>query len=317
LILDQQERQIVSSLGWVEHGALLIWDIETDKARRIEIPDADYVLLVPGRDDAFAVVHHRRSGGYSVSVRQSSAPDDVLATAVVEAGRGRLEGDRYAWLTVPSSFSGYDPGTDRDAPYTLLLIDASAGTCEVQRMQWFNGDKYDLVWQGMGSPVEVSGEHVVLIPIQRSSEPVIYDFVSREVVGHVQLADRGGNPSLRFRASNELWADDYDTLLRLDRDGWSKRNELLLQPADDGVRHFIGGWAFDRSGSVCAVGRPFSGDVLGIDTQTFTVTKRAEIGEQPLDVVLLTDGRLYARDWKSGRLLRGELQAVESVDGTS
>jgi hypothetical protein len=317
VILDQQERQLITSLGWVEHGGFLVWDLETDETRRIAVADADYVSVVPGRDDAFAVVHNRRSGGYAVSVRHASAPDEALARAVVDAGQARLEGDPDVWLTVPRSYSGYDPDADGGAPYTLLLIDGSAATCEVQRMHWFNGDSYDLGYQGMGSPVEVPDEHLVLIPVQRSSQPVIYDVISREVVGHLELGGRGGNPSLRFRTSSELWADDYDTLLRLDRDGWTKRDQLFLQAADDGVGQFIGGWAFDPSRSLCAVGRPFSGDVLGIDTQAFEVTKRANLGEQPLDVALLSDGRIFARDWQSGRPLRGELQDVDPDHRTS
>jgi len=30
------------------------------------------------------------------------------------------------------------------------------------------------------------------------------------------------------------------------------------------IGQFIGGWAFDRNRTLCAVGRPFSGDVPGI-----------------------------------------------------
>ena len=244
-----------------------------------------------------------------MSVRHFSAPDDVLATAVVTGGSAHFDGDTDPWAMVPRAYSGYDPDGGGSA-YTLLLVGGSMDP-DVQRMEWFNGDTYDLGYQGMGSPVEVPGESVVLIPIQRSSEPVIYDVVSRQVVGHLKLADRGGNPSLCFRSANELWADDYDTLLLMDRDGWTKRGELLLQPAVDGVRKFIGGWAFDRSRSLCAVGRPFSGDVLGIDTESFTVTSGAHLGEQPLDVAVLGDGRVFARDWQSGRALRGELEPID------
>ena len=154
---------------------------------------------------------------------------------------------------VPRAYSGYDPAGD--SAYTLLLVSGST-VPEVQRMTWFNGDTYDPGYQGMGSPVEVPGENVVLIPIQRSSQPVIYDLVSRQVVGHVKLADRGGNPSLRFRASDELSASGSDTLLRLDRDGWAKRGELFLQPAVDGLGQFIGGWAFDRNRTLCVVWTP-------------------------------------------------------------
>jgi hypothetical protein len=307
VILDQAETQLVTSVGWVEHGAFLVWDLDSDETRPIPVEDADYVTLHPGRADHFAVVHHRRHGGFAVSVRHFSSPDQVLATAAVNGGRAEVEGDREAWPRVPRAYSGYDP--DAESAYTLLLVDGSA-VPEAQRMTWFNGDTYDLGYQGMGSPVEIPGENVVLIPIQRSSQPVIYDVVSRQVVGHLKLADRGGNPSLRFRTQDELWADDYDTLLLLDREGWVKRGELFLQPAVDGVGQFIGGWTFDRNRTLCAVGRPFSGDVLGIETESFTITSRASLGDQPLDVAVLADGRVFARDWQSGRTLRGTLRPI-------
>jgi hypothetical protein len=307
VILNQAEAQIVTSVGWVEHGAFLVWDLDSDETSRIPVEDADYLTLHPGRADHFAVVHHRRHGGFAVSVRHFSSPDDVRVIAVVSRGRAQVEGDADAWSMVPRAYSGYDP--DGEAAYTLLLVDGST-VPEVQRMTWFSGETYDLGYQAMGAPVGVPGEDIFLIPIQRSSRPVIYDVVSRQVVGHLNLADRSGNPSLRFRTPDELWADDYDTLLLLDRDGWIKRRELLLQPAVDGVRQFIGGWAFDRNRTLCAVGRPFSGDVLGIDTESFTVTSRAHLGDQPLDVAVLADGRVFARDWQSGRTLRGTLQSI-------
>ncbi len=311
MILDQAETQLVTSVGWVERGAFLVWDLDSDETRQIPVEDADYVTLHPGRADHFAVVHHRRHGGFAVSVRHFASPEHVRATAMVSGGRAQVDGDPEAWPMVPRAYSGYDP--DGESAYTLLLVHGSS-VPEVQRMTWFNGDTYDLGYQAMGSPVEVPGETVVLIPIQRSSQPVIYDVVSHQVVGHLTLAERGGNPSLRFRTSNELWADDYDTLLRLDRDGWTKRGERLLQPAVDGVRQFIGGWAFDRNRTLCAIGRPFSGDVLGIDTESFTVTGRAQLGDQPLDVAVLANGRVFARDWQSGRTLQGTLQPIGSSD---
>jgi hypothetical protein len=62
---------------------------------------------------------------------------------------------------------------------------------------------------------------------------------------------------------------------------------------------------------MCAVGRPFSRDVLGIDSESFAVTSRADLGEQPLDVALLSDGRVFARDWKSGCRLHGKLGPID------
>jgi hypothetical protein len=87
----------------------------------------------------------------------------------------------------------------------------------------------------------------VLIPVQRSSRPVIYDWDNRHVAGHVALSERLGNPTLRFRSEHELWADDYDTLLRVNPSDWAKRDERNLGGSKDQSGGFIGGWMFNRT----------------------------------------------------------------------
>ena len=124
------------------------------------------------------------------------------------------------------------------------------------------------------------------------------------------MAARGGNPVGRLRPkAREAWAIDYDTLVRLDLMNWSLKDKLLLQPRDaEGGGQFVGEWSFNRDDTLCAVARPFSGDVVGVETATFRQTYRAAIGRQPLDVELLSDGRIIARDWRTGDMLRGALE---------
>jgi hypothetical protein len=61
--------------------------------------------------------------------------------------------------------------------------------------------------------------------------------------------------------------------------------------------------------SLCVVGRPFSGDVIGLACDSFEITRRAALGRQPLDVAVLSDGRIFARDWKTGDPLVGMLES--------
>jgi hypothetical protein len=130
------------------------------------------------------------------------------------------------------------------------------------------------------------------------------------MVGKLSLADRGGNPALRFRrGANELWADDYDTLLRIEPGDWRVRNRRLLQGGwTTGSRQFIGEYAFNNDETLCAVARPFSGDVVALNTTNFRITHACNLGRQPLLVALLSDGTVWARDWKSGDVLRGALR---------
>jgi hypothetical protein len=110
------------------------------------------------------------------------------------------------------------------------------------------------------------------------------------------------------RKANEVWADDYDTLIRLDPETWRIRDSVLLQGASNGCRQFIGTFAFNDDESLCAVPRPFSGDVIALNTSKFKVTHTCTLGDQPLLVSLLSDGTVWSRAWKTGELLRGSLK---------
>ena len=69
----------------------------------------------------------------------------------------------------------------------------------------------------------------------------------------------------------------------------------------------MGAYTFSLDESLCAVARPFSGDVVAVNTKRFRITHTCNLGHQPLTVALLSDGTVYARDWKTGRLLKGQL----------
>jgi hypothetical protein len=71
---------------------------------------------------------------------------------------------------------------------------------------------------------------------------------------------------------------------------------------------FVGDIALTRDESRCIVLRPGSGDVLATDTSNFKLVARATTGHQPPEAIALTDGRVIARDWTTGKLLRGDLQ---------
>jgi hypothetical protein len=85
---------------------------------------------------------------------------------------------------------------------------------------------------------------------------------------------------------------------------------MRLQDAKGMEKLFIGEFCFNSNESLCAVARPYCEDVVGIDPNNFAVTLRAETGGQPMDVGLLRDDFVIARDWKTGRPLRGILKPV-------
>jgi len=120
---------------------------------------------------------------------------------------------------------------------------------------------------------------------------------------------RAWHATLRFtRQTRELWADDYDTLLRINTSDWTVTDRLLLQGPSVGCRQFIGAYSFNQDESLCAVARPFSGDVVALNTKKFKITHTCNLGHQPLLVALLANGTIYGRDWKTGTLLKGQLK---------
>jgi hypothetical protein len=157
---------------------------------------------------------------------------------------------------------------------------------------------------------EVPHNDLLLFAVQRSSELVLYDPTSQGKVGSIQLAGRGGNPTPYYRRyASELWADDYDTLVKLDASTGAMMGSLIMEARATG-RQFMGRFAFDRLETLCVLARPFSGDVVGLDPSTLEITHRCAIGRQPLEAVVLTDKAIVARDWRSGALLQGGLEAV-------
>jgi len=68
-----------------------------------------------------------------------------------------------------------------------------------------------------------------------------------------------------------MWASDYDTIVKVDRSSWQVRDVCRLQSAAAGTMQFIGDFTFDPDETVCAVARPFSGDVVALDPSTMKV----------------------------------------------
>ena len=126
-----------------------------------------------------------------------------------------------------------------------------------------------------------------------------YDKGYQGVVGALALRNGG----------RELWAKDCDTVVVLSTDDWRVlRSARLQQAAKGSVSQFIGALAFLPGGDECLVARPFSGDVLAIDSQSLKATRAARVGREPLTAIMSREGEVIARDWKTGDVLRARLK---------
>lgn len=307
MIANPEATLLLSSMGWIDHDAL--WRFETAGDRLETIPlnsGARYVSLHTAGRENFAVAHHFDGHRFEVSVRGFADPGRVLAAAVVEDGRRELLGDASKWADVPRLYIEYlsfVPWKD----YALVKVLPAAAAVEIQRLEWYDSS-YDKDYQAVIDVVELPGDCAV-ISVQRSSRLVLHDLQTGAQERTIDLGSRAGNPKLGLRDSGrELWATDYDTLVVVRIADWKIRKRSRLQSAFTGTQQFIGDYSFAPDGKFCAVARPFSGDIVGVNIETFKVRLFAKTGMQPLEVAALREGRVVARDWKTGGLLQGTLQ---------
>lgn len=308
MISNPERTTLLSSVGWVDRDA--VWRFDVAACRHETIPlgsGARYLSLHSSGSDRFSVAHHFDGARFEVTVRSFSSPGEVLARAEVQEGGNKVIGDAREWKDVPHLYVEYlafAPWKD----FVLIKLSPLMGQIQVQRLEWYD-DKYDKGYQGVIGVLELPGEDSALISVQRSSQLVLHDLQTGRQRRSIDLAGRGGNPRLELRNSGkEIWASDYDTLVVIQREDWRVVRKARLQSAGAGTQQFIGDFSFAPDEDTCAVARPFSGDVVGIDAATFKIKLSARLGRQPLEMAALPRGEVVARDWKTGDFLHGKLE---------
>jgi hypothetical protein len=306
MLADSKGKVVVSNLGWVDHGNLWVMDTGRGRADTLALSEAKYVSLHPGTNDYFSVNHRFDGARAKITVHHFANPGEMVASAMLTSEGTEMVGDLSVWSNVQKHYVAYYTGPFWSAS-CLLQVTPQAGQIELQQFGWYNSD-YDKGYQGVIGVVECPDNGLLIVSVQRDSHPVLYDPNSQRRVGTLELCNRGGNPTLFFRRrANELWADDYDTVVKLEPGTWRVVESRRLQSDAAGTRQFIGSFAFDPDEKLCLVARPFSRDVVGIDPTTLQTRFRCALNGQPLEAMALPDGTVIARDWKSGALLRGQL----------
>lgn len=307
MLIDPLGRFVISSLGWIDKGSLWILDTSNGEVKTHQISKANYLTLHAGTGVSFAVKHHFDDGSAQITVHTFDNPASILASCTINQGCCTVYGDCKNWSNVPKHYVAYIKESD-NADFALLTIQES-GEATTSRFDWF-GDTYDKGYQGIIGVIEVPESDLILISVQRSSKIIICNLNGKKK-GEFELANAFGNPRLQFRKiGSELWADDYDTLLVLEAGTWRILRSRRLQDARNGTAQFIGQYSFTADGNYCCVSRPFSGDVLMLDPVTLKTRYRAKLNSQPLEAVMMSDRKVYARDWKTGDLLSGNASRV-------
>ncbi len=294
---------LISNLGWVDHASLWILETQRRQSRTLSLGDASHLRLHGGSCDRFVVEQHfSDSRRIVISVQSYERPQVPLVRVEVQGWVAKVDGDLAAFDGLPSSFVGY-LGSDAAATPGYFLTVVTGQGVEVQRVDWFD-QRFDQLYQSVMSVFERPGPEY-LFSVQRSSNLVLCspDLVE---VRQVPLADRGGNPRVvRSPVTGDLWASDYDTVVRLDAASLEVRSSALLQSEVTGARMFVGDpWPVPSQGSVL-VARPGQGDVVLVGPDGTGIQDRWATGRQPLTAAMV-GGQVVARDWKSGDLLFGE-----------
>jgi len=312
MLANERGDAVISSLGWVDHAGLWVFCVSTGAPQSVLLGDAKYLSLHDGVRDFFSVVHHFEGDRLEVTVHKFSEPAEPVSRASVTTGGSQILGDPSAWANVQTNYVSYYAGP-LWSDFALVRVHPSEGRVELQQFAWYT-DEYDKGYQGVVGVTEVPGEDLLIVSVQRDSRPILYDPLARSKVGSLELCGRGGNPSLFFRHhAHELWADDYDTIVKIEPRTWRVLKSRTLQGDAAGTRQFIGQFSFDRDETLCVVARPFSGDVIALSPRSLRPRFRCKLHGQPLEAVALPDRSVVARDWKSGALLRGELGRVWAV----
>lgn len=320
MLLSGDERFIVSYGNPDLKGAIWYCDTETEQARFVQLSDFHTSVSGGRRRDLFCLHESAMQGSFTLSLRPFDRPTEVLATIRYVPNHWSFEGDQVLWPELPRYI--------RYADNEIMVIVPEQQTGHRLGFAWFDFT-YDHDYQAICGVTQVPGQDLFIVSIARDSGPVVCDPITGQAIQTLSLADRHGNPKFRFRRNvPELWADDYDTLLRLDSTNYRILDSLRIQPGltyeemwngqppssthttREWSRAFIGDWCFNASESLCAVARPYSYDVVLLDTATFKVTHRAAVPRPPMrprlpsmpnlergadHVALLSDGRAFVR----------------------
>jgi hypothetical protein len=296
---------LLSNLGWVDQGAIWRLDLASRQQDRVPISDGTYLRLLAGRAHDSVVAQHGLSGRLTVSVHGWSALADPLVRVDVHGWAAHVEGDLNAFHGHGRLFVTYmDDAATGAAGY--FLIEVGVQEVSIRRLDWFDQERYDPKYQQVMSAIEMpTGEY--LFGVQRSSELVLCDPTDLSVIRGVSLAGRLGNPIPVLRADGtELWAVDYDTVVRLDSRSLIVQDQGLGQPpAPTGHRTFLGDLWLSRDERQLVVARPGSGDVVSLDPDSLRVADAWVTGREPLTAAIV-NGQLVARDWKTGELLTSD-----------
>src|ERR1700680_1331725 len=220
MIVNTAGTQSIAMMVCVDGGKLWSYGTGDQQFQQVYLSDAKWLSLIRGANDYFALIHQYedRSARLTAHSCQNIAEtissielnvEDIRFEALSKSAVSEIAGETSVWSFLPKSYI-IRAFTE---PY-LLLVDWNRADAQIQPLPWYK-ESYDTMYQGLLEAIDIPGSSLVSISVQRDSEPVLYDPTKRQIIRKLRLGDGRGNPQLFFRSKEpELWATDYDTLVR-------------------------------------------------------------------------------------------------------
>lgn len=308
MITDRNQRVALSNLGWADHGAIWRFDSATGAVDHIPVGNGKHVVLRTWGADDFVAVHHFDGSRVEITTHSFADPAEVTRRVMVTSWAPTVSADLAPWPSTPSYFVAW-LNEDATAAAGYFLISVRDRQASIERLDWFDGDVYDLGYQSVIAVSPLPESEDLVFGIQRSSHLVVASPSATKAVRRVDLSGGHGNAVPHVRAgAPEIWTVDYDTLVRLDWRSWEVTGTLRLQEAVAGTRMFVGDLWMPPDESYVLVPRPGMGDIVAIDPIRLVRIGTATTGRQPLVAAVTGDGRVAARDWKTGDLLVSDMR---------
>jgi hypothetical protein len=317
MIINTAETLAISNMGWLDGGSLWSYMLGDSRPELVPVSDSKWLSIIGGTNDWFVLIHQDDEESTRLTVHSLQSIAEIASSIELGTSKTKSEalseivdlpilGEKSKWSFLPKAYAI----RTLTGP-SLLLVDWKKGTSEIRTLSW-HMEFYDTMYQGILEVVEIPGSPLLLISIQRDSAPVIYDHVKGKVVRKLKLADRNGNPQLFFRRqAPELWASDYDTLVKMDSRSYDVLDTVKLQEGQAGMaRSNIGKYYFSPDERFCLVARPHSGDIVIVDPSSFRVVSNIETEGLPEDAGLLGHDHVISRDLKTGHLRQAVLRST-------
>lgn len=305
MICDSKLNYALSNLGWVDKGNLWIYNSLKDDLKFINLSDSKYLSIYEGLNDYFSICHNFDDTRFNISIHNFNDPEHILCKFTFNNFKTEVEGNQEL-IKYISKYYLASLQLNGDFKFHLISIRDGEIKLDDSKIEWFYNGNFDFMYQGLIGVTESNDE--LLFCVQRQGNIFRISKETNQLIDKIDLANRYGNPKISFNKDRTaLYADDYDTLLRINPLNWKIEKASLLQSADKGTQQFIGSFLLNKNNDLITVARPFSSDVIMVD-ETLKIRYHCMIGKQPLEAIVFSNKKVVARDWKTGNLLTGRIK---------